>query len=180
MLLNKNEWDEICAERVVQEKYIYCYFLGDNKKARKLLKQFAKLKGLKIVTVPYAGASKSKFHKTFGDFKLYDTTPQEFISLIKHAEYIFTDSFHAVVFSHIYNKQYFVFNRDKKGSMNSRIYSITELFNSMDRFCYGKDRLNIKYIKQLESIEYSKSNNKLDDAINKSKEFLFDNIGDNE
>lgn len=176
LLLEREDWDKVCSERQINDKYIICYFLGDNKKARKAAQKLAKEKGLKLVNIAYAGGNNAYFNIKFGDIKLYDASPQDFISLIKHAEYIFTDSFHAVVFSYIYQKQYFVFNRDKSGSMNSRIYSITELFNQPERFCFCKDREKFEYVNNLNDADYSIKNEKLEQMIEKSKKFLLDNL----
>ena len=36
LLLQKEDWDEICSERIVNEDYVFCYFLGENKRSRRL------------------------------------------------------------------------------------------------------------------------------------------------
>jgi len=172
LLLDKDKWDVVCADKVINEKYVFCYFLGINKKERKLAKKYSKRIGAKLVQiVPYAGAD-----MRFGDIKIYDATPEQFISLIKYAEYIFTDSFHAVVFSNIYEKQYFVFNRNKSGAMNSRIKDITKLFNVERRFCDGKDRERMKYLKNLKPIDYSNENSELIKKKKESIEFLLNSL----
>jgi len=176
LLLDKTNWDKVCAERIIDEKYIYCYFLGDNKKARKAVEKFAKAKGLKIVTVPYAGGNDAYFHKSFGDVKLYDVGPEQFLALIKHSEYVFTDSFHAVAFSYIYEKQFFVFNRNESGMMNSRIYNICELFGTDERFCSEIDMINYDYISSCTDIDYSAERIELTELIKNSKKFLLDNL----
>ncbi len=176
LLLSKGDWDDICAERVVPQKYVFCYFLGDNKAERTIVQKFAKQKGLEIVTISYASGNSASFNRKFGDIKLYDTPPEQFISLIKHAEYVFTDSFHAVVFSFIYQKQYFVFNRDKKASMSSRIRDITELFGTTERFCDGKERENLKYVLSLNDIDYSEENTEFEKLKAKSIDFLNRNL----
>ena len=42
----------------------------------------------------------------FGDKQLYDVGPSEFLSYIKNAAYVITDSFHGTVFSVLFNKQF--------------------------------------------------------------------------
>ncbi len=172
LLLSQDDWNEVCSERVVAEDYVFCYFLGENKRERKIARQFAKKHNLKLVTVPHAGGGIKYIDRNFGDIKLYDTSPEQFISLIKYAKYVFTDSFHAVVFSNIYQKQFFVFNRSKKGEMSSRIKDITELFNAEDRFCYGNDRENIDYIEGLPYINYSVKNERFEALRQQSMNFL--------
>lgn len=175
LLLNREDWDNICSERIVKEKYIFCYALGDNKIMRKLLKKYAKKHKYKIVFIPFVSGNQSLYNISFGDIRLSYVTPQDFISLIKYAEYVFTDSFHGTVFSYIYQKQFFVFNRTKNGDMNSRIFNIVELFNCEERFIYKKEELNLEYLESLKPIEYS-YNEKLEKLIESSKEFLRVNL----
>ena len=68
----------------------------------------------------------------FGDIHDYTSGPREFIGLIKNAEFVITDSFHACVFSMIFQKPFVVFERNKigeKGNMNSRIYDFLEEYH---------------------------------------------------
>ncbi len=176
LLLSSGEWDRICSNRLINEEYVFCYFLGNNKKERQVAKKFAKLNKLKLVTISYAGNSNQFFNINFGDVKLYDVTPNDFISLIKHAKYVFTDSFHATVFSLIYKKQFFVFNRDKNGSMNSRIIDLTNLFNVPERFCDYENE-NIEYLNSLKNIDYSQNFEKFNELKKQSFKFLMDNLG---
>ncbi len=178
LLLAKEDWDKVSSNRLIDEKYILCYFLGENKAERKLATRFAKQNNLKIVFIPMLYASAPMTDKGFGDVAMESVSPQDFLSLIKHAEYVFTDSFHAVVFSNIYQKQYFVFNRSKNGEMSSRIVDITELFHQEDRFCAGKERETIQYITSLSNIDYTKANEDFEKIKRESIEFLEKNLKD--
>lgn len=175
LLLSREDWDKVCDERVIQEDYIFCYFLGENKAERKLAQAFAKRQGIKIVSIPLTGA-KIYSDLKFGDFVLPAASPEQFISLIKYAKYVFTDSFHAVVFSYLYEKQFFVFNRDAKGTMNSRIKSITKLLHMEDRFCGSRQRETIEYISALQDIDYKIENPDFKALKDKSIAFLKRNL----
>lgn len=175
LLLEQEDWESIASPRLIEEKYIFCYFLGNNKNNRKKVVQFAKNKNYKIVTLPHL-VSYVNVDKNFGDYQLYDIAPSQFISLIKYAEYVFTDSFHAVVFSTIFKKQYFVFDREENKCMSSRIINITEMTHNESRYCDTAEKNNKKYILNQENIDYA---NKLDD-LNMLKvssiKFLKDNL----
>ena len=175
LLLAKEDWDKVCADRVIEDAYVFCYFLGDNRKERQIAKKFAGEKGLKLVALPHTAGIKLKDRK-FGDERLYDVSPEQFLSLIKHAAYVFTDSFHAVVFSNIYQKQYFVFNRSKRGEMSSRIVDVTGLFDQQDRFCAGKEREKLSYITSLADIDYTKEKPIFEQRKKESIEFLKKNL----
>lgn len=175
LLLSVERWNNICAERKIDEKYIFCYFLGllsiDNAK----IMEFAHKRGLKVVMMPYLTGTACD-DSDFGDYKIYDAAPQDFISLIKYAEYVFTDSFHATVFSHIYKKNFFVFNRAGLKSMNDRIYSLTSLFDTQERFCDTKEKETLEYIESLPPIDYSKPFPKFEEMKEKSLDFLKENL----
>ena len=55
--------------------------------------------------------------------------PSEFLYLIAHAELILTDSFHACVFSFIYERTFLVYNRQGTDNMMSRMQTLFTKFN---------------------------------------------------
>ena len=177
LLLEKEDWDEICESRLVDDRYVFCYFLGENVKEREIAKWFAKEKGLTLVTISHAGGGMRAVDFDFGDIRFGAASPNQFISLIKYADYVFTDSFHAIVFSKIYNRQYFIFNRNSKKSMTSRIKCITALFGTEERYCDSEIRENYEYVCSLEDISYISENNELADLKRSSVKFLLDNLG---
>ena len=154
LLLTRDAWDKVCTERKVKDRYVFCYFLTNNDVERNAAKEFAEKKNLKIVTLPHLTGMVWE-DLEFGDIQLYDISPFDFISLIKHAEYVITDSFHAAVFSNIYEKQYFVFGRKGGEYMNSRITSLLFLFDAGKRFCNTRENNAAEYLLNLEDIDYS-------------------------
>ncbi len=177
LLLETEDWDKVCSDRCVNEGYVFCYFLGENQKERELARKFSEEKNLKLVTIPHAGGGMRMYDFDFGDVQFPVASPEDFISLIKYADYIFTDSFHAVVFSHIYKRQYFIFNRNIKKNMTSRITNITKIFNTEDRFCFDSEQETLEYLLGLEPIKYDITLENLGELKEKSKKFLFDNLG---
>lgn len=175
LLLDKKDWDEICPERRIKEKYLFCYFLGHDKSIRKLAKQYAKKHNLKIVNLPHL-TDFCKADVRFGHYKLYDVAPNDFISLIKYSECVFTDSFHACVFSGIYNKNFYVFNRSGMESMATRLYSLCELFECQDHFCDTDDKFSLDYIDSLSPINYNKEFKLFHEMKEKSINFLLSSL----
>lgn len=90
------------------------------------VEKLAKRLKLKILTFPHILCNVvRKCDLFFGDIHDYTSGPREFIGLIQNAELIVTDSFHASVFSMIFETPFYVFKRDKadaKNSTNRRIY----------------------------------------------------------
>ena len=172
LLLTREEWDKCAASQLVNEDYMFCYFLGNNKKSRELALDYAKKYNLKIVSIPMYNDGYHFYDEDFGDLSLNDVSPEEFISLIKYAKYVFTDSFHCCVFSLIYRKQFFVFNRDEKKSMSSRIDSLMGLFECKKRYVNDISMQNLEYITGLGTLEYKGTYKKVSNLIQKSKEYI--------
>lgn len=175
-LLNKKEWGKIESNRKIDGKYIFVYFLGSSKEQRNLVKKFAKKKRMKIVFMPYTLDFFRKCDAFFGDIRLFDVSPKEFISLIRNAEYVFTDSFHASAFSIMYHRQFFAFGRNSFGNTESRISNLTKLFECQEHFCDDNNKMQLTYIESLPQIVYKNRYDKFEKLKEKSLEYLIRNI----
>ena len=169
LLFNKEQWDKFVPdEKVLNEKYIFCYFLGDTIQHREEVKELAEEKKLKIVTIPHLD-NFVEYDETFGDYRLYDVDPAKFINLIRNAEYVCTDSFHGTVFSLLNHKKFITFNRfneKSKNSRNSRIDSLCSQIGIQDRR-YDGNIFNID-----NEIEYSQVDDRIEYLRQDSREFL--------
>lgn len=148
MLLTAKDWDEICSERLIQDDYLFCYFLGDNENLRKVAREYAAAHNIKLVTLPFLNASYRKVDDGFGDCALYDVSPKDFLSLVKYASFVLTDSFHAAAFSHIYERPFVVSGR-KDNEMGCRMESLTELFGTSNRYFQDDDMVSAEKLNSL-------------------------------
>lgn len=129
-LLTKSEWEELIPKKIMSsEKYVFCYFLGDNDESKLCAKQYAKAHGLKLVTI-LSCESLGSIDRTFADQTLGAISPEDFINWIRGAECVFTDSFHGVAFSVINKRQFYVFYRKRKDSRLSRNSRIDNILNT--------------------------------------------------
>ena len=137
LLLTEAEWADCLREKKIKGKYLLCYLLSDSVGQRRAVKQLAQRLNLKIVTFPHILCNVvRKCDLFFGDIHDYTSGPREFLSLIQNAELVITDSFHACVFSMIFQTPFAVFERHKvgeKGNMNSRIYDFLEEYHLEDQ-----------------------------------------------
>lgn len=170
MLLSCDEWLEVCAERIVKQKYVLLYAFSDCSLKDGLYEHYHAL-GYEVVYIPYV---RQKYNTFDGDTPmkaLWDVGPSEFLSLIRFADMVITDSFHGAVFSIIFNRRFYVFQRDSekaKTSKNARLSDLLSLFNLENRMNKCLDD-----IKQDEtSIDYSKVNIELARLAKFSKEWL--------
>lgn len=101
LLLTKKDYDKIADERIINEDYILLFSWNGAKETVEITKQVSKKLGCKafyIVPPPRAMFS--------GIERKLDVGPRQFLSLIKHAKFVITNSFHGTVFSTIYNKPF--------------------------------------------------------------------------
>jgi len=102
LLLDKNEWDSIIPSKSpVEFKYMLLYSIGNSAFDIEKVKGYAKKHGCELVVL--SGNAKQKSTKL-----VYTTDgPDKFLSLIRHAECVFTSSFHGLAFSIIFEKEFF-------------------------------------------------------------------------
>lgn len=141
MLLDSNEWTEEIKDSKVKtdEPYIFCYFLGTNMEARKAANELKAKTGYKIITLRHMDEYVAE-DEQFGDYAPYDVDPNDFLTYIKNAAYVCTDSFHCSAFSIQFHKKFMTFYRFRQGSTgsrNSRIDSLLSLFNLKERLYQG-------------------------------------------
>lgn len=146
MLLSKEDWLQVLPGKTKYPfKYIFCYFIGDNPEQRELVLKLKETTGYKIITLLHIDEYISS-DSNYGDYTPFDVEPLDFLELIKNAEYIMTDSFHASVFSILFHKAFFTFNRFeniKEKSTNSRIDSLLGVLDLTERRVSSKDTIEI-------------------------------------
>ncbi len=163
------QWNEMLpCEPFTKGKYILSYILGPDEKARAEVVNLKDRTGLKIISIPQFLAPDLKF----GDIAAKNAGPAEFVSLIRNAEFVCTDSFHGTVFSILFKKNFVVFNRYKESygaSKNTRIDSLCNNLGLQERRFSG----NI-YTDMVASIDYQKVDTHLSNMRDFSKKYLED------
>ena len=154
LLMSKNEWKGVARVPKKTDKYILCYLLGDSIECRRAVKKFAQKMRLPILTFPHIFLNVvRKCDLYFGDIHDYTSGPREFLGLIKNADFVITDSFHACVFSMIFETPFVVFERNKageKGNMNSRIYDFLEEYHLEGQLVTEKELVDMKQIPKID------------------------------
>lgn len=144
LLLAQNEWNKIAIKpKGIPEKYILCYFLGHiNQKYTKASERIEK----ELESICYHMANKNNADS-------FITGPSEFIYAIKNAQFVITDSFHAVAFSLIFKKPFLVCSRLNDNGRSEGIDSRIDLL---------LDMFDMKYRKYSENLIYSDLLNPID------------------
>lgn len=141
LMLSKEDWHSIEAKPKgkvsFDEPYILTYFLGvPPKKAVKDIECISQEKGLKVHQI----MSKE-------ELAVYCSSPSEFVYLFDHASLILTDSFHACVFSFIFEKPFQVYAREgEEVNLFSRIDTLLEFLDLKRKFVNDGDNKSIEEI----------------------------------
>ncbi len=176
LLLEKTDWEKITTRKIVKEKYLFCYFLSTDRRMRSIATEYGGKYGLKVVSIPHMQGRVNLSDLNFGDIQIFDASPQDFMSYIKYADIVFTDSFHGTVFSQIFNTQYVVFGRTEQKEMNNRVETLTDIFHTRYRFITENQQFNLEYVEKLEPIDYSIVPDEFEIMRKKSIDFLLNSL----
>ena len=174
-LLDKKDWFAISEKAYIEidinDKYIFCYLIGNNSWYKEQLQDVVASTGIKkVIVVP---AVENKDFSVEGATKYDAAGPLEFIKLIKEAAFVCTDSFHATALSlnmEVPFVEFMRFSDDSKGSQNSRLYDILERYNLTYRIYNKTDK------RWAEIIDYSAVSNQINNDRKASLDFLVESI----
>ena len=120
LLYTRKMWDTIAVKPTIEEPYVVVYFPGGkSESALRTWHEFCIQENLKLVVFPHFQGKYDAADEKFSDIRDYSSGPAQFLGLIKYAKYVMTGSFHATVFSIIFQKQFVSF-REKK-EMNTPV-----------------------------------------------------------
>ena len=156
LLLDKQKWENLTNQAKEKENYILTYFLQGVKDMSKLNKNlfiFAKRENCKLINIFDVAHS-----------------PTEFLTWIKNAKYIITTSFHATVFSIIFNKD--VYALKTHNGHDARYINLLSNLNISDRVVEVEELANI----EMNPIDWSNVNAIHSQWKEKSMTFLTENL----
>lgn len=137
LLLTAADYDAIAEPRIVSEKYLLLYSRRYNKEMFDYADNLAAEKGWKVVDISLR-ADNANRHIMF-----YQAGVEEFLSLVKHAEFVVTNSFHGVIFAAQYARPMKVFMRE---AANSKINEVSHVIDSEATWCAERES-SIAYLK---------------------------------
>ncbi|GAB6869054.1 polysaccharide pyruvyl transferase family protein [Bacteroides rodentium] len=142
LLLSADIWSKLLVPyRLFTGEYVFCYFLSYNEDYMQYVREFASRRKLPIVVFALENRNWS-----FGD-EMIAGGPQEFLTAIRDASFVFTDSFHGTIFSLHFKKKICVFKRfedNDSNNQNSRIINLLKLVNLEDYFIGKSDLWRIE------------------------------------
>lgn len=144
----------VCGANAAQKGQIFAYILDQNERKSEILKSVSEREGLGVREV---------------NDKANRVSIEEWLSLIASAQLVITDSFHGCAFSILFNKPFFAFINENRGS--SRFYSLFESFELQDRVI--KSASDVSLSKQ---VDWARVNEILSRRREASREFLISNL----
>lgn len=126
-LLNKSEWESIC-ENSEKRKYIVVYALHHIQAIYDYARKLADSYNAKM----YVISVELKEIKRGNDKFFWNPKIEKFLSLIKNAEAVVTNSFHGVSFGLIFNRPLHIFDTEYN---DLRIKNVIDIFGLEDRLC---------------------------------------------
>lgn len=116
-LLSAEEWDEVADGTGVGERYVLVYDFYLTEDIKRKAQHIAKEKNLKIYGICSAPLR-------YADKNFVYSGPETFVSLIKNASYVVSNSFHGTVFAMIYEVPFVVV--DRPDGLNIRMRDLLE------------------------------------------------------
>ncbi len=175
LMVDPEVWSQMADKASIAtngEKYILTYFLHTNYYRDVIPNDF--IKKLKSVTkLPVYNISLFNLeNRVNADIDFNDIGPLEFLALVKGAEWICTNSFHCGIFSYMFKRRFFVFERYMKdgndgGNQNSRIYNLLKLFGLEQCLTKPEAEPNLS-----QKFDFNFSKTLVDEARSRSLDFL--------
>lgn len=159
LLLTADDYNKIAErERKYKEPYLLLYTRRYNAKMESFAIKYAREHGLKVVEISLRATNAGLGHEM-----RYDAGVEEFLGLVRDADYVVTNSFHGLIFAVQYSRPLAVFSRE---SGDSKINEVLDLFGMKNRLLVtGQERLDGE-------TDYVVVHSRIADARARSKAFL--------
>ena len=124
MLLTQEDYNKITSPRLLSGQYVFVYWLGDKKDIKEQVDKY-KNEGYRVLELYLRDECEQ-------------VSVEDWLSYIKFADLVLTDSFHGTVFSIKFERKFKVFENNSGG--NGRILSLCKMFGinaNKEVLCYN-------------------------------------------
>lgn len=168
LLLSKEEWENFAKHGMKRSNYILLHFLN-------------KPSSLAIATINsylkehncflYGICNKYADYDQFNKYEFLDIDPIDYVSLVKNADFVFTDSFHSTLFSLNLETAFLTFERQylHGNPQSSRIIDLLNRVNMQEHFIRYNIQFELDENKQWDSeLLFSDERKELKDYLKKA------------
>lgn len=127
LLLTSDDYNTIATNDASanEGEYLLIYTRRYNPELEKFAIEYAREKNLKVVEISLRATNRDRGHRM-----RYDAGVEEFLSLVRNASMVATNSFHGLIFAVQYSRPFVVFSREQG---NSKISEVLDLFGLNSR-----------------------------------------------
>lgn len=170
LLVDRKVWDKLCTKAQIPDtvkagEYILCYFVMKDERYWKYVKLAEQAAHMKVVVLPMHYQDENQPYEIISN-----GTPSEFVRLIRNAAFVITDSFHASVFSFIYDTELYILKRARQDE-DEKFADLLSRYGMSDRMVTDESAFCRK-----EQYSYEKGKAKLEADREFAREFLRDNL----
>ena len=144
-----------------EEKYVFAYFVVEEKAVEECAKKVAGKLGLQLIELHYYHMPEIGAANQFADFG-----PGDFLTYIKNAEIVITNSFHGTVFSIIYGRPFYSVYKK-----NGRVDNLLEFLQIPEKHVSSADEID-----EITEIHYEDVHKRLAEYRESSLQFLRENL----
>ena len=157
LLLEADDYEKITSKEVPKEKYVLLYTRRGNQIMEDYADMIANKLHCKVIEISLKATNKDKHEMR------YDAGVEEFLNLVKNAEYVVTNSYHGMIFCVQFRKDFVIFSREQ---CDTKIEELLNIMGLRDRLLVtGKERFK-------EEIDYDAVHNNIKSEKEKSIKFL--------
>lgn len=168
LLLDREVWSQVAsAHRIHDQKpYIFVYTTHLNDTIKSFVSRLKKQTGLNVIRAAYGPKQAIK------QGILQVQTPERWLQLLRDAEYVVTNSYHATVFSVLFHKKFFTVVQGGKGTgINIRMRDFLK-----EAVLEGRIYSTVPDHIETEDIDYRETDKRIDFLRKESIAFLRENL----
>lgn len=123
ILCCREEWNDLADKRIVTEPYILIFYVAATPHIIKMVKDYAQKKKMKVVIVSSNVTDKWRIRENV----ICVPEVTQWLAYIKYADFVVTNSFHGMMFSTIFEKQFAVIITNSTSKYCNRITNYLQI-----------------------------------------------------
>lgn len=144
LLFPTDFWQDLSNKRKIAQPYIYCHFLSDHPwYFEKTAELFRQMDGVQV----YVHERFPRGGHPYQQAQVY--SPEDFLSYIQYADYVLTDSYHAFLFSLLFERNVIALERfsgEVKNVQNGRLLFVADKLGIRDRYMKKDEEIRARAI----------------------------------
>ena len=128
LLLDPEAYHGITSKRLEESPYLLYYSRRYNPEMEQFVQKLAEERKLKVIEISLRALNVDR-HRM-----LYSAGVEEFLSLVRYADCVITNSYHCMIFSVLFEREFYVFSREH---CRNKICELLDELGLSSRFCTG-------------------------------------------